>query len=331
MPCPSFDALLATDEEITDEVREHLDVCRRCRVLRSRLLERAQEQPTLAVAASDLRKEPTQRRSGPPTPSVGGIYAIQGPLADEYLVAALVDWDDEEAVVVPFSDDVVYATNWDILLERSLLGYSAMAEVWNHGAVMREQLVEKLGELGGATEVLSALYVAALESGEVPTGAPVGPPVLGDADPRLLFQSEETERTSVYWQPATLLAGVESLGELLHLQREELGIELQDLGQLISENQLVAAERDRLDLVGNIEPPTFASLLKALHLVLSQRLQGLMLGAAQAMLPDDPYEGATTFALYRTRRGSSRSSSQAAKKKRRAELWVSQVVDEMED
>lgn len=329
MPCPSLDALLLTDDDLTEEVREHLAGCRRCRTLRHHLRERSLEGPVPALPAGALEKEPTERRSGPATPALGSVYSIHGPLQDEYLIGALVDWDDEEAVVVPLSDAVLYATNWDILLEQSVLGYATMAEVWNHGAVMTEQLVEKLGELGQATEALSSLYAAALESDKVPSGLPVGPPVLGDADPRLVFQSEEVERASSYWQPATLLAGVESLGELVQLQREELGLERRELGQLIFEDELAALEHDRLDLVRNIEPPAFASLLKALHLAVSKRLHKLMLEAARAMLPADPYEGATGFAAYRTRRGSGRGRDQAARRERQAERWVSDVIEEM--
>jgi hypothetical protein len=328
MPCPSLDALLVTDAELTEEVLDHLAACQRCRALRTRMLERPLEEQEV-VTIGGLRKDPTERRSGPPTPVLGGVYAIHGPLRDEYLIGCLLDWDEEEAVVVPLSDEVVYATNWDVLLERSVLGYSTMAEVWNHGAVMPEQLVERLGELGEATEAVSSLYVAALESSEVPTGLRVGLPVLGDADPRLVFQSEEAERTAVYWQPATLLAGVETLGELIQLQREELGLPRSELEQVISEDELEAVERNRLDLVGNIEPPNFASLLRFLQVDASQRLRKLMLAAAVGMLPTDPYEGATGFAAYRTRRGSGRSRSQGSRNERRAEQWVSEVIGEM--
>jgi hypothetical protein len=329
MPCPALDVLLVTDDDLTDELREHLAVCLRCRVLRGRLLERSPEESVPALSAGALEKEPTKRRSGSPTPALGSVYSIHGPLQDEYLIGALVDWDDEEAVVVPLSDAVLYATNWDILLEQSVLGYATMAEVWNHGAVMTEQLVEKLGELGEATEALSSLYAAALESDDVPSGLPVGPPVLGDADPRLVFQAEEVERASSYWEPATLLAGVETLGELVQLQREELGVERRELSQLIPEDEFAALERDRLDLVGKIEPRAFAGVLKALHLAVSSRLRNLILEAARAMLPTDPYEGATGFAAYRTRRVSGRSRDQTARRERRAESWVSDVIEEM--
>src|SRR5439155_16593470 len=150
--------------------------------------------------------------------------------SDEYLVGALVDWDDDEAVVVPVSDEVRYATNWDLLLEEQLLGYRAMAEVWNHGTVLVEQLNEKIGELGDRGSALEAMYAAALEGARLPTALPVGPAVLSDIDPRNAFHDQEGERTAVYWQPANLLAGVASVFEVVRLQREELDISPAELG-----------------------------------------------------------------------------------------------------
>src|SRR5690348_1248060 len=130
--CPSLEALLAA--RLSEELEEHLQTCRRCRALR-----RHMHPAELAGKAEPLEKEPTARELSP-EPTLGSVYAIHGPLPDEYLVAGLVDWDDEEAVVVPISEETRFSTNWDLLLEEHLLGYAAMAEVWNHGTVLVEQL-----------------------------------------------------------------------------------------------------------------------------------------------------------------------------------------------
>src|SRR6266567_361695 len=175
--CPSLAALLVPEAELPVELRQHLETCHRCRTLRRHLLKRA-ERERVEAAAPELAKEPVERRGGRVEPVLGGVYALHGPHTDEYLIGALVDWDEEEAVVVPLSDAVVFSTNWDLLLEHSLLGYEAIAEVWNHGTVLVEQLEEKLGELGRWTDALNTLYEAALASREPPTGVAVGPPVL---------------------------------------------------------------------------------------------------------------------------------------------------------
>lgn len=327
LPCPPLNALLVPDEELSPETREHLTRCRRCRTLRPRLLARAPRQEIVGDASA-LTKEPTPRAAGADAPSLGAVYALHGPLVDEYLVGALVDWDDEEAVVVPISDAVIYATNWDLLVEGAGLGYDAIAEVWNHGTVLVEQLEEKLGELGQLTDALTSLFQAALESGQVPTGVPVGPAIVDDADPRLLFQDEEGERAAVYWQPAILLAGVASLGELVQVQRGELMLEPQALADVVAEADLAALERDRLDIGSRFEAPAFALLMKRLGLDATRRLEALVRQAFVANYRD-PLEGAAGLAFRRTRRGAGRRVSGIDDKERLAHQWASAVIEEM--
>ena len=290
--CPSMERLFARDADADEELREHLATCRRCRALRRHL------KPTELVAAAEpMAKEPTAREVST-EPALGSVYAIHGPLADEYLVGALVDWDDEEAVVVPVSAETRFATDWDVLLEEHLLGYQAMAEVWNHGTVLVEQLNEKLAELGEWAGALAALYEAALESRELPTPVRVGPPVLSDADPRVVFHDEESERVAVYWQPATLLAGVESVFELVRLQREELGLAPDDLD--VARSTLEALEHGEVDVIHDVPLPTFAALLCQLRLGASRRLEQL---AARSALATYRERFETQPALARKRKG----------------------------
>src|SRR5215218_5294260 len=160
--CPSLEALFAAADG-DEELQEHLAMCRRCRALRRRL------QPTEVESATELlTKEPARQGDFSPEPALGSVFAIHGPLRDEYLLGALVDWDEEEAVVVPVSHETRFATNWDLLLDEQLLGYRAMAEVWNHGTVLVEQLNEKIAEFGDWAGALTALYEAALESRDLP-------------------------------------------------------------------------------------------------------------------------------------------------------------------
>jgi hypothetical protein len=286
-----LEALLAADER-DEELREHLATCRRCRALRRRL--RVTE---LAATAAPLEKEPLARELSR-EPALGSVYAIHGPASDEYLLGALVDWDEEEAVVVPISDETRFATNWDLLLEERFLGYDAMAETWNHGTVLVEQLNEKIAELGEKAGALATLYEAAIESRELPTPLPVGPGVLSEADLRLVFQEEEAGRVATYWQPAMLLAGVESVFELVALQREELGLAADELD--LEPPALEALERGALDVFHEISVPTFAAMLRRLKIGASRRLEQLV-AAAVAATYKEPLE--TRLAIPRKRRG----------------------------
>jgi hypothetical protein len=268
--CPSLEALFAVDDG-DEELQEHLATCRRCRALRHHL-----QLTEVETAAEPLKKEPARPSDLSPERTLGSVYAIHGPLCDEYLLGALVDWDDEEAVVVPVSHETRFATSWDLLLDQQLLGYRAMAEVWNHGTVLVEQLNEKIAEFGDRSGALAALYEAALESRELPM-VPVGPPVLSAVDPRLLFQEEEGERAAVYWQPATVLAGVESVFELVRLQRDALGLEADELE--LEPTTLEALEGGTLDIGNEVPVPRFGALLRQLKVGASRRLEQLVVTA----------------------------------------------------
>jgi hypothetical protein len=252
----------------------------------------------LAAVVEPLEKAEAPARDISSERMLGSVYAIHGPLTDEYLLGALVDWDEEEAVVVPVSHETRFATNWDLLLEEHLLGYRAIAEVWNHGTVLVEQLNEKIAELGAWSGALTTLYEAALESRDVPTPVPVGPPVLSDVDPRLLFQGEEGERAAVYWQPAALLAGVANVFELVRLRRDELGLEAGELD--VEPATLESLEAGTLDIGNEIPEPTFGALLRRLQLGASRRLEHLV---AAALLESYTAPLETRAAYARKRRG----------------------------
>lgn len=318
--CPSLAELFAADDDLSDELRQHIATCRRCQALRRHLRQTEIEAATESLAKEPLRRDLDQK------PALGSVYVIHGPISDEYLVGALVDWDEKEAVVVPLSDDVRYATNWDLLLDERLLGYRAMAEVWNHGTVLVEQLNEKIGELAEWATALEALYAAALEGTELPTALPVGPAVLSEIDPRNAFHDQEGERTAVYWQPANLLAAVENVFELVRLQREELDLEPETLGA-VDANTLEQLEAGKLD-VGNAMPvPAFAGLLRRLQVTASRRLEQLIAAAVVATYRE-PLE--TRAALARKRQGM-RKPAQAVDRERFAADYARKVIEEMKD
>jgi len=322
--CPSFAELFAAEDDLSDEVREHIASCRRCQALR-RHLEPTDVETAVEADVKPLEREPL-RRELDKEPTLGSVYVIHGPLSDEYLLGALVDWDEEEAVVVPVSDEVRYATNWDLLLEQELLGYRAIAEVWNHGTVLVEQLNEKIAELGEAAGALAALYAAALEGAELATTLAVGPRVLSEIDPRNAFHDQESERAAVYWQPANLLAGVETVFELVRMQREELELEPEALGAL-EPAALEQLEAGRLDVGNELPVAVFADLLRRLQVAASRRLEHLI-GAAVAATYREPLE--TRTALQRKRRGM-RKPAQAVDRERFAADYARKVVEEMKE
>lgn len=317
--CPSFAELLAADADLSDELRAHIASCRRCQALKRHL------SPTEVESAVEPLEKESQRRELGPEPGLGSVYAVRGPRSDEYLLAALVDWDGEEAVVVPLSDEVRNATDWDLLLEPELLGYRAMAEVWNHGTVLVEQLSEKIAELGERAAALEALYAAALDGDELATTLPVGPRILSEIDPRNTFQEQEGERAAVYWQPANQLAGVRSVFELVRVQRDELDIAPEELGA-VEPGALEQLEAGKLDIGNQVPVAALAELLKRLQVAASRRLEQLIAAAVVATYRE-PLE--TRMALPRRRRGM-RKPAQTVDRERFAADYARKVVEEME-
>lgn len=190
------------------------------------------------------------------------------------LLPAVVLADSEDAVTVaPVSDRVELATEWDLLVPVRVLGYEAITEVWNYGSILAEQLEEVLAELDPQTiEDLQSLARAAVTGGDPPADVRVGPPVLDDADPRLLFQDAEAERCRHFWEPALALAGALTLGQLVAHRRSELVVPVDELEALVGPGGLARLERDELDVRRSLPPGSLAALMRRLHIGASRRL-----------------------------------------------------------
>jgi hypothetical protein len=307
--CPALLDLFAEERE--PEVKEHVAGCTRCRALLASQDERVVVD---SVADSDWQTLKT-------TPTEGAVVLVSSFVTDEYLPAAVVKVDDETLTVIPLSEEVDLASEWDLLIDANVLGYEAMGEVWNFGTALTEQLADQIGELPGATlEQLRDLLRAAISSSDVPEKSAVGPPVLGPDDPRLLFHDEEAERVHVFWEPTLALAGAASLGQLVAHRREELAIPARQLESLASRaGWLHDFERDALDILRVLQPDVVASLLQQLRLDWSRRLRRIAEVTLEAHSRAADLPRGTTFA--RRRRGVV---------PRRRERTVREYLDEVE-
>jgi len=226
--CPTLDELRDQLEQASEEITRHLATCRRCRALLRFLAEERAPLPPSSIPPEDLpsRREPSVDAERPTTDiRDGAVVVASSPEAPgELLVAVVLDMESAAAgaeglVVAPLSLETRLVTDADIVLgaDQTPLGYEITAEVWNAGTILREQIEEQRGHLGDdAWARINALYSAAIgdfdgEPEEAqPTATPIGdgPPILDDADPRLVFQDEEIERAQRFYMPAArLLAG----------------------------------------------------------------------------------------------------------------------------
>jgi hypothetical protein len=241
-------------------------------------------------------------------PAVGEVVLVAAPASDEYLPAVVAKVGDESVTVVPVSGELEAASEWDMLLDRGVLGYQAMAEVWNFGTVLPEQIGERLAKLkADVFEQLGQLLRAAAMSESVPAGVPVGVPIVGDDDPRLLFHDEEVERVHVFWEPTLALAGAANLAQLVAHRREELALDREELESVsVAESGWLARlEEGELPIQRELLPGVLAALMARLQIGVSRRLARIATWTLEEQAQSTEY--AAGSALARKRLGSSSS------------------------
>ena len=204
----------------------------------------------------------------------GCVVLVADAAASRLMPAAVIAAAEDAVTIVPMSAAVEHATEWDLNVPAVVLGYQAIAEVWNFGSVLPEQIAEVVTELPGTTlEALGHLVRAAAGSAVVPEGLDVGPPVLDDADPRLLFQDAEAEAAHAFWEPTLILAGSLTLGQLVHHRRVELELPAAELEAVGRQAGWIAdLERDELDLRADLPAGALAALMRRLQIGASRRL-----------------------------------------------------------
>ena len=207
--CPSLAQLADFTTTGDPAVEQHVSSCRRCRALR-RLLDQREAVADDELTPRELHQTVLPRREAPSGQlAFGEVCIVDTDFSDGTLLVCVVldrsEGTPETVEVAPVSTDTHQASDWDLLLsvDDGPLGYPAMAEVWNHGTILSNQIVERIGHLViDGQHRLNAMYEALLGDEAPPADVPRGVPVLADEDPRTIFQEEEAERTRPFWQPA---------------------------------------------------------------------------------------------------------------------------------
>lgn len=287
--CPPLADLL--DHDLDTEA--HLAECWRCQALLALANDGGPELGDRAMPAFSRAELP--ERTPPARREVGEIVTADADAdaAGSLLVAVVCACDPGSAKVqvAPISTETQWATEWDLVLEPpdSSLGYSAMVELWNHGAIPADHIVESLGTLADTLrEEFESLYAAVFVDAH-PAGAHTGPPVLSEADPRVSFQRDEIERTRRYWpQPpadrpdeaARHAEAHDTLGKRLLVWFDTSGYDADDLakysGWMRSDVDLVLA-----DAIVPTKPP-FVEVDRVAELLRQTDIEGDEL---EALLP----------------------------------------------
>jgi hypothetical protein len=209
--CPSIAELEEHLERAEPGIAAHLESCRRCRAV-VRLLRERDWQTAPEIGQREVPTATLPRREEPSEHHFGEVCIAEGEqTGGRSLVCVALSWDEEAepktVVVAPVSPEIENASDSDLILgANEPLGYPAIVEVWNHGTMLGNQIVERLGVLGEETRrSLDAVYEAVLGGDSPPMGAPVGVEIVSDDDPRAIFQEEESERARPFWRPAARL------------------------------------------------------------------------------------------------------------------------------
>ena len=188
----------------------HIADCSRCRALLASLPDQL-PLPDQRLAARGPRRPVTATPTRAPAPAArvatGALWrAVPDPGSDfAWLVVIIGRTRDanDRVLVAPVVGTAHVATDADLLLDQSLLGYGAFVDMNNLGVILDTQLIEPVADLPTATaQAVVALYRATLGAGEPPPADLRGIPVLDATDPRVLASAGRADALRALWRPA---------------------------------------------------------------------------------------------------------------------------------
>ena len=202
-----------------DEVpgaKQHLAVCARCRALLASLLDL---QPTEPVdGGPELpRLEPRPVRLPPQELKTGQLWSATLDNRPDWreiiVVLAPQPAVDEHDMVLIAPVDTAFddATNTDLIVDDSPLGYRHLVSVGMQGVVLRAQLDRYLGRLEmPEREAIADIYRTLVGQSQRTTQAPTGLQLAGPEDPRAAARAARLAELRALFAPADRLLGRET-------------------------------------------------------------------------------------------------------------------------
>ena len=219
------------------------------------------------------------------------------------------------------------------MLLDDVLPYSAMAEVWNHLHVLREQFLEQLGRLlSAASEAVDAAMDAFASGAELPLGLRQGPPLLTDADPRHGFRDGEATLARMFTEPWRMLNAASTLGGVIKGRLEDFEVQADQLGDEVAvpTEQLQRLGDDREDIHGLLAVATMERLIRRLELLPSRRLAELVRAAVLENVREGrPATGSMQARRRQGVRSAARASVDVTAREEIADRYVGQLMDRL--
>jgi hypothetical protein len=324
---------LTSSEVLSPQLAAHVADCGYCQAIRAAWEADSHRDDDVALDVVVEVHWPHRAHADPDaTPVPGAVHSVWGAEGGQLLVAVVLEVDDREALVLPVSDQLELAGDWDLLLDGDVLPFPAMVELWNHVRVLREQLLEQIGAVGdGLVDGLAQAFRGFMSGQPVPQGLRQGPPLVADADPRHRFRDLESERVRWFAEPWRVLYEADTFGGVVQGRRQERELELTVLSEDIDIPQasLERLEADREDLVARVSKPNLTKLIKRLQLPASGRLVDLVEDAAYSNASQPPPD--MEMARARRRRGvrSVRPELPDEVRRQMAEQYVSGLLESL--
>ena len=268
----------------------------------------------------------------PTVPAPGEIWTLSapaGPGEHELLLAIVTSVSDQEVAVVPVSVDPDTATEWDLLIPASVLGYRSAAQAKLAGSAGRDQLQERLSSLPAALmgELKQLADAADRQVPIPPANLNVGPWVLSEEDPRLAARKHIADEVSAYITLAYADPAAEwgSFGGILVRSSRAQGTSIETL---VDEVWAQAIQEDQVDLFNRVPARRLARLITDLQIAWNERVRQTLKNAVRATLtPSEVVHGA---ALGRRRGARSRSKQRARASPKEADRAASEYVASVE-
>lgn len=225
-------------------------------------------------------------------PASGEIWSVRdraNTTDQELLLAVITAVEGRAVTVVPLSTELRSATEWDLMIPSSALGYEAVAQARLTGTVALTQLDQRLSSLTPSSLRDLDTLVAVVEGGTTapPEHLAVGPWVLSENDHRLCARARSAQQLRAYLTPRyeDPLSEWQSLGLILARGSRASGIPL----TTIVDNPAWAEklQADELDLFAAVPPRKMAQLLRAVRVSWTEPVRDAVYRLASRYTPPE--------------------------------------------